>query len=372
MRSGSNQSRNFKPALWTALAIGSRSPVGCVVVLTRQSPTYFHQFGPQLEYSSSSCGAPYQPASTQYVSNGILLSTQYCRMSAIICGVLFPPPDATARIGGMICPFESRGNLVLEHEPMDQRLEFSPRLVLADQHEDGRLADRFSGQEPEVGPLHADLDVHRLARIRKPRLPRSRPADGEQIAVLVVEIQFEERNEVVRRPPAGRRQDLLFSGFNRERFRDEVRRLAGRTAQDIEHDGLGRFRLVYGKLQRPEVGDNSRRFRLREVGQQDGVFLRGEALVVLAVEPNLKSSIRGGHRSRLGGIARRLDLRTCHSRFRIRAVRLRRFPVVVKGWPAGVQPTGLCQGHGRKDLRRQQDEQQQSIADDRERALRTP
>ena len=39
---------------------------------------------------------------------------------------------------------------------------------------------------------------------------------------------------VVRRPPAGRRQDPLFSGFDRERFRDKVRRLAGRSAQDIQ------------------------------------------------------------------------------------------------------------------------------------------
>ena len=173
MRSGSNQSRNFMPALWTALAIGSRSPVGCVVVLTRQSPTYFHQFGPQLEYSSSSCGAPYQPASTQYVSNGIWLSTQYCRMSAIICGVLFPPPDATARIGGMICPFESRGTLLLEHEPMDQRLEFAPRLVLAGQHEDGRLADRFSEPSLTVSRRNNRMPRGQSRTVRRPSCLRS-------------------------------------------------------------------------------------------------------------------------------------------------------------------------------------------------------
>ena len=162
--------------------------------------------------------------------------------------------------------------LVLQHEPMHQRLEFPPRLVLAGENQDGRLTDRLPRHQPEVGPLHADLDVDGCAGIRKPRLPGSRPADREQETVLVVEMQFEEWNVVVRRPSAGRRENLLVSGLDRERFGDEVRGFAGGAAQDVERHRLLGYRLSGGEVQRPEIADDPRRLRLREVGRQDVVF----------------------------------------------------------------------------------------------------
>ena len=206
-------------------------------------------------------------------------------------------------------------NLVVEHKPMDERLEFPPRLVRADENGNRRLADRFSGHEPEVGSLHADFDVNRLARIRKPRLPRPRPADCEQIAVLVVETQFEKRNIIIRRPPTGCRQDLLFSGCDMERFRNKVRCRAGRSAQDIQRDRLCRFRIVDRKVQRPEIVDDSRRFCFGQIRQLDGVFFRREILVDLAIQSDLQISVRSGQRFRPGAILRRFELRAGRSRF---------------------------------------------------------
>ena len=179
----------------------------------------------------------------------------------------------------MTLPLGIARNLVVNHEPVNKLLEFPPRLILATKHENRRLADRFPGHEPEVRAFHADCHVNRPARTSKSRLPRPRPANCEEVAVPVVEIELQERDMVVRRPPAGCRQDLLLTSFDRERFRNKVGRGAGRSAENVQADltcGLGNLDQA---VQRPEIADRSRRLGPGQVRQPDRVLFSRKILV---------------------------------------------------------------------------------------------
>ena len=87
-----------------------RLPSGWTVGLKRQSPTNFHHMSPQLEMRSGVWAGPFQPASTQKQSNGILFATDQSMILRIIAGVLLPPPAVMGRMGLMRRPCASRGH----------------------------------------------------------------------------------------------------------------------------------------------------------------------------------------------------------------------------------------------------------------------
>ena len=74
------------------------------------SPTKWYHMLPQLEMRSGMCAGPFQPASTQKQSKGILFATDQSMILRIIAGVLLPPPAVMGRMGLMRRPCASRGH----------------------------------------------------------------------------------------------------------------------------------------------------------------------------------------------------------------------------------------------------------------------